>query len=63
APLLGFLARRKGGGKLLTTLNARRQALSGVRRPVATRETRRPVMSQPTGQIRRVRINRDIARS
>ncbi len=63
APLLGFLIRRRGAGKLLTTLNARRQSLSGARRTVATRETRRPVMSQPAGQIRRVRINRDIARS
>lgn len=63
APLLGFLARRKGGGKLLTTLYARRRSLGGARRQVATRETRRPVMSQQAGQIRRVRINRDIARS
>ncbi len=63
APLLGFLVRPKAGGQLLTTLNARRQSLGGARRTVATRETRRPVMSQPVGQIRRVRINRDIARS
>ena len=61
--LLGFLARRKGGGQILTTLNARRQALGGTRRTVATRETRRPVMAPPAGQIRRVRINRDIVRS